>query len=87
MRRPASDAEYREVSNSNTGSRPKKEADHDASYHHTALTLRLLFDLPLRQTEGLLNSLFAIMGIDLSAPDHTTLSRRARGSTFRFGEF
>ena len=44
-----------------------------------ALTLRLLFNLPPRQTEGFLNSLFAMMGIDRSAPDHTTLSRRGQG--------
>jgi hypothetical protein len=44
----------------------------------TALTLRLLFHLPLRQTEGFLHSLFGMMGIDLSAPDHTTLSRRGQ---------
>jgi IS5 family transposase len=44
----------------------------------TALTLRLVFHLPLRQTEGFLNSLFEMMGIDLEAPDHTTLSRRGR---------
>ena len=37
----------------------------------TALTLRLVFNLPLRQTEGFLNSLFGMLGIDLSAPDHT----------------
>ncbi len=43
-----------------------------------ALTLRLIFSLPLRQTEGFLNSLFGMMGIDLSAPDHTTLSRRGQ---------
>lgn len=43
----------------------------------TALTLRLLFHLPLRQTEGFLRSLFALMELDLDAPDHTTLSRRA----------
>ena len=43
-----------------------------------ALTLRLLFHLPLRQTEGFLHSLFGMMGIDLSAPDHTTLSRRGQ---------
>ena len=42
----------------------------------TALTLRLLFHLPLRQAEGFLQSLFRMMGIELSAPDHTTLSRR-----------
>ncbi len=44
----------------------------------TALTLRLIFNLPLRQTEGFLNSLFVMMGLDPSAPDHTTLSRRGQ---------
>ena len=44
----------------------------------TALTLRLLFHLPLSQTEGFLTSLFGTMGIGLSAPDHTTLSRRGQ---------
>lgn len=33
----------------------------------TALTLRLVFNLPLRQTEGFLNSLFGMMGVDLPA--------------------
>ena len=42
----------------------------------TTLTLRLLFKLPLRQTEGLLRSLFSLMKVDLSVPDDTTLSRR-----------
>jgi len=36
-----------------------------------ALTLRLLFHLP-RQTEGFLHSIFGMMGIDLTDPDHTT---------------
>ena len=44
----------------------------------TALTLRLLFHLPFRQTEGFLHSLLGMMGIDRSAPDHTTLSRRSQ---------
>ncbi len=42
----------------------------------TALTLRLLFHLPLRQAEGFLTSLFVLMELDLQSPDHTTLSRR-----------
>ena len=42
------------------------------------LTLRLLLKLPWRQTEGLLRSLLRIGGIDLSVPDHTTLSRRSK---------
>jgi IS5 family transposase len=44
----------------------------------TALTLRLVFNLPLRQTEGFLRSIFCLMDLDLDAPDHTTLSRRGR---------
>ena len=44
----------------------------------TALTLRLVFHLPLRQTEGFLRSLFGLMGLDLPSPDHTTLSRRGQ---------
>lgn len=43
----------------------------------TALTLRLLPHLPLRQTEGFLRSIFELMGVSLDAPDHTTMSRRS----------
>ncbi|MHC4898441.1 MAG: IS5 family transposase [Planctomycetota bacterium] len=43
----------------------------------TALTVRLLLHLPLRQTEGFLLSVFELMGIHLDVPDHTTLSRRS----------
>jgi hypothetical protein len=42
----------------------------------TALTFRLLFRLPLRQTEGFLCSILRLMGVSLPCPDHTTLSRR-----------
>ena len=44
----------------------------------TALHLRLLLGLPWRQTEGLLQSLVELVGLDLEIPDHTTLSRRSR---------
>ena len=44
----------------------------------TALTLRVVFGLPLRQTEGFLDSLLSLMSRDLKAPDHTTLSRPRR---------
>ncbi len=43
----------------------------------TALTLRLLLHLPLRQTEGFLRSLFDLMGVSFDVPDHTTMSRRS----------
>jgi hypothetical protein len=42
----------------------------------TALTLRLLLRLPLRQTEGLLHAVLTLMDVTLPCPDHTTLSRR-----------
>ena len=45
----------------------------------TVLTLRLVFHQPLRQTEGLVSSIFDLMGLDLSVPDHSTLSRRGCG--------
>ena len=44
----------------------------------TALTLRLVFRLPLRQAEGFLRSVLELMGVNLEAPDHTTLSRRSQ---------
>jgi hypothetical protein len=43
----------------------------------TALTLRAVFRLALRQTEGLIGSILRLLGLDLAVPDHTTLSRRA----------
>ncbi|WP_448205687.1 IS5 family transposase [Azospirillum sp. sgz302134] len=44
----------------------------------TALSLRALFRLPLRQTEGLVGSLLQLLGVELAVPDHSTLSRRAK---------
>ncbi|GGC71380.1 IS5 family transposase [Siccirubricoccus deserti] len=58
----------------------------------TALTLRVVFRLALRQTEGLIGSILQRLGLDLAVPDHTTLSRRAetlevplRGASSRAG--
>jgi len=42
----------------------------------TALRLRSVFRLALRQTEGLIGSIITPLGLDLAVPDHTTLSRR-----------
>jgi hypothetical protein len=44
----------------------------------TALTLRAVFHLPLRQTEGLIGSILQLLGVDLPVPDFSTLSRRAQ---------
>ena len=40
------------------------------------VTLKSVFHLAGRQTQGLVESLFELMGIDLSVPDHSTVSRR-----------
>ena len=43
----------------------------------TALTIRAVFRLALRQNEGLIRSILHLLGLDLAVPDHSTLSRRA----------
>jgi hypothetical protein len=43
----------------------------------TALTLRTVFHLALRQTEDLIGSIIGLLGLTLAAPDHSTLNRRA----------
>ena len=40
------------------------------------LTMRVLFGLPLRQTQGFIHSLLELMGLALVVPDYSTLSRR-----------
>jgi hypothetical protein len=44
----------------------------------TALTLRAVFHLALRQAEGLIGSVLQRLGVDLPVPDFSTLSRRAQ---------
>ncbi|RYY11083.1 MAG: hypothetical protein EON55_15040 [Alphaproteobacteria bacterium] len=39
--------------------------------------MRSVFRLALRQTERLTGSIIALLGFDLSVPDHTMLSRRS----------
>ncbi len=45
----------------------------------TCLMLRTAFKMALRQTEGLMDSVLTLMGLTISVPDHTTVSRRAVG--------
>jgi len=47
----------------------------------TALALRLVLHLALRQTEGALRSLARLLGATIKVPDHTTFSRRSAGLT------
>jgi IS5 family transposase len=41
------------------------------------LTIRAAFHLPLRATQGMAQSVLALMGLDLDVPHYSTLSRRA----------
>jgi transposase len=42
----------------------------------TFVTMKSVYHQAGRQTQGLLESLFLLMGIDLDVPDHSTVSRR-----------
>ncbi|MFA3919106.1 IS5 family transposase [Ruegeria hyattellae] len=43
------------------------------------LTLRVVFRLALRQTQGFMRSIAKLMGMELVVPDFSTLSRRGKG--------
>jgi Transposase DDE domain len=64
---------WRAEARSGRGGQPKYSALAIA----TVLTLRAVFRLALRQTEGLIGSILQLLGLDLAVPDHSTLSRRA----------
>lgn len=51
----------------------------------TCLMIRNLFRLGLRQSQGFVNSLLVMAGIDLQSPDYTTLSRRLAGLRIDLG--
>ena len=40
------------------------------------LSLKVVFRLPLRQAQGLVQSVLGLLGLDLPTPDYSTLSRR-----------
>jgi Transposase DDE domain len=43
-----------------------------------ALTMRAVFHLALRQTEGLIGSIITLLGLALTVPDHSTMCRRSK---------
>ena len=65
---------WKPASSCNRGGQ-KKFSDHAIE---TALLLRLVLKLPLRQAEGFLRSILSLMDLNLEAPDHTTVSRRSQ---------
>jgi len=63
---------------------PAKTGQRGGQYQYSdaaiqcALTVKSVYHLPLRATEGFLRSWFALAGVNLPVPDYTTLSRRAQ---------
>jgi hypothetical protein len=56
---------------------PSGQARYRDAAIQTSLMLRTAFKLALRQTEGLMTSVLTLMDLTISAPDHSTVSRRA----------
>jgi len=48
------------------------------------LEIRYLFRLKLRQAQGFINWLFEILGLSISCPDYSTLSRRSKSLDIEF---
>ena len=67
-----------EVPETRASGRPGGQRTYADIAIEAALTIRMVFHLPLRQTEGFLRSLAQLLALDLPIPDHTTLSRRLR---------
>ena len=64
------------------GGRPRIYADPAIE---RALVVRAVFHLSLRATQGLLESLVALMDVKLPVPDYTTVSRRQSSLTIELG--
>jgi transposase len=56
---------------------PGAQARYTDAAIQTTLMVRTAFKLPLRQVEGLMASVITLTDLMISAPDHTTVSRRA----------
>lgn len=60
----------------------EKQRGSQYDYSTQAITIMLMmknvFHLPNRGTEGFVSSIFAMLGVKLPVPDHTTLSRRGK---------
>jgi hypothetical protein len=52
-----------------SGKRGRQQSFSDAAIQ-TCLTMKVMFELPLRQTTGLMQSLLRLGGLDWAAPDH-----------------
>jgi hypothetical protein len=59
--------------------RPGRPRRYDDLAIRAAYTLKAIYGMPLRQTEGFLRSIFDLMRLPLAVPDFTTLPRRMPG--------
>jgi len=59
-----------------TGSRGRLQK-YSALAIEDSLMIRQVFRLPLRQTQGFMNSLITALGIDITIPDFSSLSKRS----------
>src|SRR3954470_15254473 len=57
--------------------RPGAQFEYSDTAIECLLTLKAVYHLTLRATEGFARSLFGLMGAGLPVPDYTTLCRRA----------
>ncbi len=63
-----------------TGRRGRPAAFSDAAIQYV-LTLKVIFQLPLRAAQGMTGSLIRLAGVDWQVPHYSTLSRRQRDLT------
>jgi len=75
--------EWKKHSKSGKRGRPRLYADQCIL---AILTLRQLFSLPLRSTQGLMQGLCHLMNLQMSVPDYSTLSKRARKLDVSLGD-
>ena len=66
-----------------TGKKPGGQPVYSDLAIEAALTVRLVYGLALRQTEGFLQSISTLLDLGLRIPDHTTLSRRSKDLNVR----
>ena len=72
------------INHSKTGRRGWSDTYSDAAIL-CCLTLREVFHLPLRQTQGFVRSILSLLNLDLSPPHYSQLSRRARRLEVKLG--
>ncbi len=66
-----------------TGKKPGGQPLYSDLAIETGLTIRLVYGLALRQTEGFLQSISTLLDLNLRIPDRTTLSRRSKDLNVR----